>query len=248
MTVALPAHADEPPSITCPEDTGRRGEMERKGQRLFDEALRREPADPRAALELLLCVQRFADKPAVALRIGTIAERLGKLDLAVRSFERYLALAGAAAPDREEMSAHIRQLRDKLGRSQPPPAEPPPQREPEPSPPPEHAERKPPIFGWGLAAGGGLLMVVGGVLLYSAKQRSDDVQAIEPGTTLWNSEAARSEFEQAKREQTLGIVSLALGAAAATAGAVLVVSAEHQVSAGASVSRDSATARLRVRF
>src|SRR5690606_5698804 len=139
--------------IQCPEDTGRPREMERKGQKLFEEALRREPADPQGALEILLCVQRFADRPAVALRIGILAERLGKTELAVQSFERYLALAGRAAPDRAEMEAHIARLREKLPKPTPE-VVPEPAPEPEPTPPPGETS-KPPIAGWALAAGGG---------------------------------------------------------------------------------------------
>jgi hypothetical protein len=221
--------------------------MERQGQRLFEEALRREPSDPRGALELLLCVQRFADKPAVALRIGTIAERLGKYELAARSFERYLALAGSAAPDREQMTEHIRNLREKIaGSRSATPAPPPPA--PLPAQPAEPAGSRPPIAGWALAAGGGVLMALGGFLLWTAKQRSDDVHEIESGTTFWNSEQARSEFEQAEREQTLGILSLTLGAAAATVGVVLIVSADREVSAGASAGKGHGGATVRVRF
>ena len=230
--------------LDCPEDTGKPKEMERKGRQLFEEALRREPADPGGALELLLCVQRFADKPAVALRIGILAERLGKTELAVQSFERYLALAGDAAPDRDEMSAHIARLRGKLVK--PPPA-PEPVPEPTPAPVPSDAP-KPPIAGWALAAGGGALFVLGGVLLWSAKQRSDDVHDIEPGTKFWNSEEARSEYEQAKREQTLGILSMALGAAAGTVGVVLIATAENEVSASAAAGPDGARGSVRLRF
>jgi hypothetical protein len=223
--------------------------MEQKGKALFEEALRREPADPRGALELLLCVQRFADRPAVALRIGIVAERLGKYELAIRSFERYLALAGDAAPDRAEMTEHIARLRARLAAPKPlPRPQPEPSPEPQPAPSPPVSDAPPPIAGWALAAGGGGLIVLGGILLFTAKQRSDDVHDIEPGTVFWNSEEARAEFEQAKREQTLGVVSLAVGAAAATVGVVLIVSAQHDVSAGASASSDGVRGNVRLRF
>lgn len=240
--LAVPAAAAAAP-VACPEDTGNRAEMEKRGQELFEEALRREPADPAGALEILRCVQGFADKPAVALRIGIVAERLGQIELAVLSFERYLALAGDAAPDRTEMRAHIARLREKLAEPAPP-AEPQPR--PRPQPPP--AERQPPIAGWALTAGGGALMLLGGVLLWTAKQRSDDVHDIEPGTTFWNSEEARAELDQAKREQTLGIVSLVLGAAASTVGVVLIVSAESDVSATAIATPGGAAGSVRWRF
>jgi hypothetical protein len=232
----------------CPEDSGRPREMERKGQLLFEQALRREPADPSGALELLLCAQRFADKPAVALRIGIVAERLGKTALAVRSFERYLALAGNAAPDRAEMQAHISGLREKLAPAQPvPDPEPAPDPKTEPQPQPDTGA-PPPIAGWALAGGGGVLMVLGGVLLWTAKQRSGDVHDIEPGTTFWNSGEARAEQDQAKREQTLGILGLALGAATATIGVVLVISADRELSASAAATREGVRGHLRLSF
>jgi hypothetical protein len=232
----------------CPEDSGRPREMERKAQDLFEQALRREPADPGGALELLLCAQRFADRPAVALRIGIVAERLGKTPLAVQSFERYLALAGNAAPDRAEMQQHIDRLRQKLapsgsGSEPEPPVEP----EPEPQPQPD-AGARPPVAGWALVAGGGALVVLGSVLLFSAKQRSDDVHEIEPGTTFWNSEDARTQYDQAKREQTLGVLGLALGAATATVGVVLIVSAKRELSAGASATGDGIRGSVRLNF
>lgn len=246
---ALAASAPAVAAVECPEDTGKPKQMERKGKLLFEEALRREPADPAGALELLLCVQRFADKPAVALRIGILAERLGKTQLAVQSFERYLALAGSAAPDRDEMQDHIERLRAKLPKqTEPEKPEPQPEPTPTPEPPGDTEEPKPPIAGWALAGGGGVLMILGGVLLWTAKQRSDDVQDIEPGSTFWNSEEARSEHEQAKREQTLGILSLAVGAAAATVGVVLIATAETDLSAGASASPDGVRGSLRLRF
>ena len=214
---------------------------EKKAQELFEEALRREPADPKRALDLLSCAEELVDKPAIALRMGIIAERLGQYELAVKSFERYLALAGDTAPDRVEMRGHIARLEEKL-------AKPPPVEEPVPVAPIPDQPKKTPIAGWALAGGGGVLMVLGGVLLWTAKQRSDDVHAIEPGTTLWNSEEARAEFDQAKREQTLGILSLALGAAASTVGVVLIVSAESDVSATAVATPDGARGSVRLRF
>lgn len=231
----------------CPKDTGNAAEMEQKGRALFEEALKREAADPRAALEILSCVQRFADKPAVSLRIGIIAERLGNRRLAVTSFERYLALAGDAAPDRVEMQQHIDQLRSQLGEAQPPPTPPP--SEPE-RPPPEapREEAKSQTPGWIVAGAGAAIMAVGAALLVSAKNRNDDVHAIEPGTTYWNSASARDELETAKREQLFGIIGLAAGAATTALGVWWIVDSSSGASARASAGPGTARVDFRVAF
>ncbi|MBK8999048.1 MAG: hypothetical protein IPM35_25270 [Myxococcales bacterium] len=243
LVSALPVRAEVP---ACPTDTGNPREMERKGRALFEEALRREAADPRGALEILSCVQRIADKPAVSLRVGMIAERVGNKRLAAESFERYLALAGDAAPDRAELSAHIEKLRGELGAPPPGPA---PEPEPSPAPPPPVPKDAPsPTMGYVTIAVGGALALGGGLLLLSAKSRNDDVHAIEPGTTYWNSPEAKGELDAAKREQTLGIVGIAAGALATGIGLWLVLDQRSGVAATAQVGPRSSSAALRVRF
>jgi len=236
------AHAER---VECPADTGNAREMEQKARALFEEALRREASDPRSALEILSCIQRFADKPAVSLRLGIIAERLGNKKLAVISFERYLALAGDTAPDRTEMQQHIEQLRSQLGIVEPPPP-PKPEPTPEPTVPQEQGRSATP--GWLLTGGGAALMAVGGVLLLSAKSRNDDVHAIEPGTTFWNSAQAKDELDTAKREQLFGIIGLAAGAATAAVGVWWLVDSKSGVAARAKVAPDSARVDLRFAF
>jgi hypothetical protein len=242
--VAGSARAELP---ACPTDTGNAREMERQGRALFDEALRREAADPRGALEILSCVQRIADKPAVSLRVGIIAERLGNPKLAVGAYERYLALAGDAAPDRVELGRHIESLRRSMAAQQkpePPPAPPRQERVPAPSEP----ERSSPTLGYVTLATGGLLLAGGGLFLLSAKNRSDDVHAIEPGTTYWNSPEAKGELDAAKREQTFGYIGLAAGALAAGVGAWLVLDHESGVSTSVAIGPSSTAAKLRFRF
>lgn len=230
----------------CPVDTGNPRQMEAKGRALFDEALRREPADPRGALEILSCVQRIADKPAVSLRVGLIAERLGNKRLAAESFERYLALAGDAAPDRAELTAHIDKLRSEIGAPTPGPR---PEPEPSPTPPPPVQKDAPsPTLGYVTIAVGGALILGGGLLLLSAKSRNDDVHALEPGTTYWNSPEAKGELDAAKREQTLGIVGVAAGALATGIGLWLVLDEKSGVTATAQVGPRASSAALRVRF
>lgn len=241
--LASTARAEVP---ACPTDTGNPRQMEQKGRALFEEALRREAADPRAALEILTCVQRIADKPAVSLRVGLIAERLGNKRLAAESFERYLALAGDSAPDRAEMTEHIRQLRSEV--SAPPP---PPRKEPEPGPeptPPRPPDQPSPTLGYVTLAVGGALMIGGGLLLLSAKSRNDDVHALEAGKTYWNSPEAKGELDAAKREQTLGVVGIAAGAVAAGIGVWLVLDEKSNVAASAQLGPRASSATLRLRF
>lgn len=240
---ALPARAEVPP---CPTDTGNPREMEKKGRALFEEALRREAGDPRGALEILTCVQRIADKPAVSLRVGMIAERVGNKKLAAESFERYLALAGDAAPDRAELTEHIARLRKELSKEAPPPR---PDTEPAPPPtPPAPVERPSPTLGYITLVAGGALMIGGGYFLYSAKSRNDDVHALEPGSTYWNSAEAKDEFDAAKREQTLGVIGLAAGAIATGVGLYLVLDRQSGVTAGARLGPRASTAELRFHF
>lgn len=240
---ACPAKSEE---MSCPIDTGNPREMEDKGRTLFDEALRREAADPRGALELLSCAQRIADKPAVSLRVGLIAERLGNKRLAAESYERYLALAGDAAPDRVALGRHIEKLRSALAQAaRVPRADPAPTPAPEP---PAPERRSSPTLGYIGVAVGSVLMIGGVVFVASAKSKSDDVHAIEPGTTFWNTTEARGEFDAAKRQQTLGIVTVATGAVVTGLGVWLLLDDKRGVSATARVGPKSSAAALRVRF
>lgn len=232
---------------SCPTDTGNAAQMEKKGRELFDQALRREPADPRAALEILTCVQRFADKPAVSLRVGIIAERLGNKRLAAEAFARYLALAGDSAPDKREMTLHIEQLRREAKLPVPKPdAEPAP--EPEPTKPEPRADKRSATLGWVVTGAGGVLMLLGGALIYSAKQRSDEVHGIEPGTTRWNSADAKDKLDSARREQALGGVGLAAGAVTTAIGVWLVLDAKQSAVGSGSVGRHGAQGSLVLRF
>jgi len=246
--VALTPTLARAASPQCPKDTGNAREMEQKGRELFEEALRREASDPRSALEILSCVQRFADKPAVSLRIGIIAERLGNKKLAVSSFERYLALAGSAAPDRVEMMQHIEQLRMELGIA-PPPSTKPDEPAPPPPPPEQPKERgRDATPGWIITGAGVALIAVGGVLLVSAKNRNDDVHALEPGTTYWNSSEARDQIDAAKREQLFGIIGVAAGAVTAAVGAWWLVDAKSGTAVGARVAPGSARLDVHLAF
>jgi hypothetical protein len=237
--VATRAHAqtyDCAPHVNAPD-------REAEARKLFDEALGLEQAQPERALDILDCARRLADRPAVSLRIGTIAERLGKLELAIEGYERYLKLAGDLAPDRIPLQKRIDALHDKLEERE---------EQADPTlgvaPIERRKQEKSPLPGYIVAGAGGVLMLVGGVFLYSAKQQNDEVHDIEPGTTFWNSEDAKDKLDGAKRSQTIGLVSLGVGAIVTGVGVYLVLDARRSISAGARVGTRSAQSYMRFAF
>jgi hypothetical protein len=225
-----------PDSATCLKFADHRSLPEARARSLFNDASAREAADPQGALARYECAQDLADRPAIALRIGTLAERLGQRELAIRQFERYLALAGSDAPDREDMVRHIDELRKSIEASKPPPA-------PPPAEPPAHAVRWMPL---GLA-GVGVLAIGGGVvLLVLAESESHEVHDLAPGTP-WVGNASDT-FASAQRNEVAGIVALSLGAAATGAGLFWFFRAgpERQATVGLTPTRGGA--RLTVSF
>ncbi len=130
-------------------------------------------------------------RPAVALRIGIIADRLGRYRQAIDAFRNYLKRLQNAAPDQAEIEARISKLltlEAKKAEQQAAAADP-----------------RPRTLGVVLAAAGGVVFIAGGGLLIAAKVHNDQVHDIEPGTTSWDSEEARNLFEQAELEQSLGL-------------------------------------------
>jgi hypothetical protein len=218
-------------------------DRESEARKLFDEALRLEQSQPQRALELLGCARSLADRPAVSLRIGTIAEKLGLLEQAIEGYERYLTLAGDLAPDRAPIQKRIDTLRDELeereARADPTLGVTPTTRE---------KPAKSAVPGYIVTGAGTALMLVGGVFLYSAKRQNDDVHDVEPGTTYWNSENGKEKLESARRAQTIGLVSLGVGAIVTGVGVYLVLDARRSVSAGARVGTSSAQSWVRLAF
>lgn len=216
LVLASPAaaRADEtcaPPSGSAPAD-------ERRARALYDDAVEREAADPEGALARYRCAEALLDRPAIALRRGAVAERLGLVPEAIVAFERYLALAGADAPDATEMRAHVARLRARAAEEARPDAEPAPPRAEAPRPAPPAQAISP--AGVVLTAAGSLAVAAGVVLLVVAKRESDDARAVPPGTP-WSSDDARGAYDAARRDQTIGIFALAGGAALAAVGVVL---------------------------
>lgn len=218
--VVADVRAEEP----CPEPSGDASADEDSARRMFDSGLALEPSDPQGALVELHCAQKHADKPAIALRIGTIAERLGNRREAITAFEHYLELAGDSAPDRRQLSARIATLRGELEgeRSKPVKRD---------APPIEEGDQGIFVAGWVLTGAGLVLAIAGGVLLSVAKEQNDEVEALQPGTVAWDSDEARGTFEAAERNQALGIVGLAVGGAMMVGGVVMSVLSRPRVRA-----------------
>jgi hypothetical protein len=224
----LAASARAEQTFTCP-DPKATAERDRASVKFFNQAIAREAADPDGALELLRCADGLADRPAVALRRGLIAERLGKNDEAITALERYLTLSGDYAPDKAEMQKHIARLKSAKPKAAPA-ADPEPDPEPEPKPdraPPKSSTKK--TVGFAALGVGGALMIVGSVLLYSAKKKSDAVHDVDPASkTPWQSGEGEERLDAAKRQQTWGFIALGVGAVSAGAGAYLILDASER--------------------
>jgi hypothetical protein len=242
------AHAS---GVDCPLEALDTPRAEAQARQMFEAAITREESEPRLALEMLLCAQQLADKPAVALRIGTIAERTGDLKLAIRSYERYLILAGQAAPDREQMLARIAELQGRLEAVLEPEEEPKDAAADSAGAAPAHGRDSgsgQKIAGWSLTGAGVALLAGGTILLLSAKSRSDALHDIEPNTTYWSS--VSGELDAARTEQTLGLVALGLGAVSSAVGVYLLSTSgdEAPVSARLAAGPGGAGGSLRLRF
>jgi len=206
------------------------GAREKHARAVFEDAVQLEASDPEGALARYQCAGRLADRPAIQLRIGVVAERLGKDDVAIAAFEHYLELAGSTAPDAESMRQHVRELREKRAKSAPPPTPPPTASSTAPPPPPPPPTREEPMeepptmtyLGWGLVGVGAVSAAVGTGFLLDAKSKSDSVQALPEGTS-WSSDEARGRYDSASTSETLGIVFLALAPALVTAGVVILL-------------------------
>lgn len=210
------------PVFNCPAPEAGREKIART---IFDEGVQIEASDPEGALVRYRCASTLAVKPAIELRIGVVAERLHRDEVAIVAFERYLELAGASAPDAESMRQHVRDLKAKRDRelAERRRARPKPDETTGPPPPPPHDEATPPgaYAGWGLAGLGVLLGAVGTGFLVAAKSQSDDVHALPAGTP-WASEQARGAFESAESKETTGTVLLVVAPLAIAAGVVLI--------------------------
>lgn len=190
---------------------------EKRARALFEEAVPLEASDPEGALVRYQCAAKLSERPAIELRIGVVAERLHKDDVAIVAFERYLELAGTNAPDYEKMRAHVKELRDK---PKPTPEPEKPETAPSPPPAPPPPSRTSTYVGWGLVGTGVALAVAGSAFLVVAKSKSDDVHDL-PAGTVWASDQARGAYESAVTSQTIGVVLLAIAPAALIAGGTL---------------------------
>ena len=220
------------------------GAPEKRARVVFDQAVQLEASEPEHALALYQCAASLADRAVIELRIGVVAERLQQNDVAIAAFERYLSLAGKAAPDVDKMHQHVAELRAARAqraadakRAASAPTGPPVATGTEsPQPEPDAERSRAPLYlGWGLVAGAGVLGAVGAGMLLDARSKSDDVQALPMGTT-WSSDEARGTYDASKRSQTIGIVCLAIVPALLIAGGVLVLTSGSRRSASSASS------------
>jgi tetratricopeptide (TPR) repeat protein len=65
-----------------------------------------------------ICALRLSPHAYTAFNLGTVAERLGDLDLAIDAYETYLRPAAPDAPDRNEVSAALARLQRERTRVQ----------------------------------------------------------------------------------------------------------------------------------
>jgi hypothetical protein len=247
MIVAGGARGDD--AFRCPERPMETAAAERLARTLFEDAVAREPADPEGALARLRCAQRAADRPAIALRIGTIHERMGRLDDAAAAFERYLELAGKDAPDANEMREHVARLREGARRSRTPAAGPPPAREQQaPARGGQSVERPliPPVISWVVAGLGAATMVTGVVLLVDAAAKDESVHELQG--QRWSDDAAGPTHDAAKTEQAFGIAGLVVGAVLGAAGLSSALSGKPSVTVTPAAARGPRGARLAIHF
>jgi hypothetical protein len=258
LLVLIAGEAKAAPTFTCPAVSDP-ATKEKKARAIFEEAVQLEASDPESALVRYQCAAKLVDRPAIALRIGIVAERLHKDDVAIVAFERYLELAGTSAPDYEKMKAHVKELREKPKPStDPPPSNTNPTNNPptngqntpgqapithdQPPPPPPAPSQTTTYVGWGLVAGGGALAIAGSVFLAIAKSKSDDVHGLAIGTQ-WASDQARGTYESATQSNTIGIVLLAIAPVAIIAGGTMLFTSGAFSSSGGKSNGGAGSAR-----
>ena len=115
LTLAAPVAAEAPCERASEVDAS---QHESRARVLFEEAIGIEASKPEEALHLLRCADLLAERPAIKLRIGTLAERLEQTSDALAAYREYLELAGEAAPDREDLLRRIDKLEERIATKQ----------------------------------------------------------------------------------------------------------------------------------
>ena len=228
---SVPVSAQPKPEETCPAPPFPTGQAaENRARKIFQYAVGVEATSPREAFELYKCARKLSDRPVIALRLGTLGDTLGEVDTALVALTHYLELAGADAPDADEIKRKVEALRAKKRANDPSvvvdgtPLETEPKKAPPPPPPKsEKAEgmRTRTIVGLATAGAGVIIGGVGGYLLYDARNKSEDLAKTPPGRVLWDGPQGEGKLDQAKSRQTLGIVGISAGGAIAITGLVL---------------------------
>jgi hypothetical protein len=231
-TWSHPALAEPPkPDETCPAPPYPTGQAaENRARKIFQRAVTLEAGSPREAFELYQCARKLSDKPVLALRLGTLGESLGETDIALAALASYLELAGADAPDAEEIRKRIETLREKKRAAAPsvevsgtPIEDPAASSTSAASPPPPVRSPRRTIAGLATLGAGAIVAGVGGFLLYDARSTSNELAQTPPGRVYWDSPEGQGKLDQAKSRQTMGIVGVSLGGALAVTGVVLLL-------------------------
>ncbi|MFT5358534.1 MAG: hypothetical protein ACI9KE_005773 [Polyangiales bacterium] len=109
--VGVPAEVAETPEDTAPEDPNIEEAISRFRQGL---TLARAGNCAGAIAELQVSL-RLVERPNTLFNIARCQEELFRYDLAVATYERYMAIAPSDAPDRGSVQGTMRQLRNLLG-------------------------------------------------------------------------------------------------------------------------------------
>ena len=85
--IAQAANVRADATFSCPSPDSNK-EREKAARAVFDEGVQIEASDPEGAIARYRCAGTLAMKPAIELRIGVVAERLHRDDVAIVAFER----------------------------------------------------------------------------------------------------------------------------------------------------------------
>jgi hypothetical protein len=254
------AAAEQRSDEACPTPPFPTGQAaENRARKIFQYAVSIETTRPRDAFELYKCARKLSDRPVIALRLGTLGETLGETDMALVALTHYLELAGADAPDADDIRRRLDALRAKKRAADPgvvvegapvtPESKPAEKAAPDPRT--NEALRTRTIVGIVGLAAGAVVAGAGGYLLYDARTRSEDLAKTPPGRVLWDSPDGQGKLDDARHRQTIGIVGLSVGGALVITGAVLCLTggnASKNVEVSAGPARGGFVTQTTLRF
>ena len=227
-----PAEAQPRADESCPPPPLPTGQAaENRARKIFQYAVGIEATQPREAFDLYKCARRLSDRPVIALRLGTLAETLGDTDTALVALTNYLELAGADAPDADDIRKRLEALRETKRASEPgvvvsgTPIEDaslkkPVKADPAPATSSGGASTRT-LAGLATAGAGVVVAGISGYLLYDARAKSEELAKTPPGRVFWDSPQGEGKLQTARGRQTLGIVGVSVGGALIVGGLVV---------------------------